>query len=154
MKPHYRLKQSTPIAACVLAVTLIAGCAGRTPYKRGVQAEHAKDYDMAMAEYKAALDRNPNSIDYRLKYDQARFQAAFAHYESGRRAFEKNDLTTAKQEFQRALELDPTNDMARESLQKIDEIERSRELKEPEPQHNIRDLKGETRTDPTAQSQM
>ena len=90
MKPYYRLKR---LAAYLLAVTLLAGCAGRGPYKRGVRAERQRDYEMAMADYKAALDRDPGNIDYRLKYEQTRFQAAFAHYENGRRAFDKNSVS-------------------------------------------------------------
>src|SRR3954463_12731736 len=104
MKPHYRLKSLTPISVHLLIITILAGCAaGTSPYKRGVHAEAVKDYETAMADYKAALDRNPSSIDYRLKYDQARFEAAFAHFENGRRAFDKNDVETAQRELQRAL---------------------------------------------------
>src|SRR5215831_16942335 len=103
MNPHYRLKRLTSILTSLLVLALLEGCAAsHSAYKRGLQAENAKDYDTAMADYKAALDRNPGNIDYRLKYDQARFQAGFAHYESGRRSFEKNDIETAKRELQRA----------------------------------------------------
>src|ERR1051326_4059955 len=131
MNPYYRLKRLTAIPSYLFAITLLAGCAGaHGPYNRGVHAERQRDYETAMADYKAALDRDPGNIDYRMKYEQSRFQAAFTHYENGRRAFDKEDIETAKREFQRAVELDPTNDMAAQQLQKIKDIEESRQRKE------------------------
>ena len=50
-----------------------------------------------MTEFKAALDKEPRNIEYQLKYDQARFSAAFQHFEAGRRALDKQDYQTASQ---------------------------------------------------------
>src|SRR5262245_19901584 len=101
MNSHYRLKGLISLTASVLLVFLLTGCAsGRGPYRRGSKAESLHDYETAMNEYRAALQRQPDNIDYRLKYEQARFAAAFAHFQAGRRAFEKNDLALARKEFE------------------------------------------------------
>src|SRR5688572_10944519 len=109
MKLHYRLKS---LAMFLTLTVFLAGCAGRQAYTRGKQAELARDYDTALTQYRIAFQEDPGNIDYRLKYEQARFAAAFAHFENGRRALAKNDLATAKTEFARALEIDPTHSLA------------------------------------------
>src|SRR5262245_50931299 len=95
MKSHYRLKTRTSLL--VLAV-LLSGCAAQQAFKRGHQAEIARDYETAMTQFRIAAEAKPQNVDYQLKYEQARFAAAFSHFESGRRALEKKDLETAKGE--------------------------------------------------------
>src|SRR5262245_7083285 len=126
MNADYRLKRLAPLFALLL---ISAGCGGA--YRRASRAEHARDFETAMREYKAALDQHPANTDYRLKYEQARFAAAFVHFQNGRRAFDNNDLDTAKKEFTRALEIDPTNDLTEQELKRINAIEVSRQQKQP-----------------------
>jgi general secretion pathway protein D len=153
MKAHYRLKSLRTLIASTGLVLLLWGCAaGRGPYGRGVKAELARDYDTALNEYRLALERDPGNIDYRLKYEQTRFEAAFTHFQNGRRALEKNDLETAKRELQRTIELDPTNDMAGQELKRIAGIESSRERKQPEPERTFEDMRDSMRTDPSPQA--
>ena len=155
MNSHYRLKRLISLISSGLLVVLVAGCAsGRGPYRRGNQAELARDYDTALREYRAALERNPGSIDYRQKYEHTRFAAAFAHFEAGRRALEKGDLPVAKAEFQRTVEIDPTNDFAKQELQKVISIEQNRQTRQPEPAKSFEELKENTRIDPRFQNQL
>src|SRR5262245_48454965 len=152
MKAHYRLK-SLALIVFGLLVLSAAGCAAsRGAYHRGIQAELAKDYDRALVEFKTALDHDPDNIDYRLKFEETRFEAAFWHFQNGRRALEKNDLVVAKQEFQRTVELDPTNDLASAELERIASIEKSREQKQPEPELKYEDMREASRTDPGPQA--
>src|SRR5262245_24031073 len=137
MNADYRLKRLAPIFASLFLIT--AGCGGA--YRRASRAENARDFETAMREYKEALNQHPTNSYDRLKYEQARFAAAFVHFQNGRRAFDKNDLDTAKKEFQRTLEIDPTNDLAEHELEKINAIEVSRQLKQPEPQRNFEDMR-------------
>jgi len=133
---------------------MTACAASRGAYRRGVHAELARDFDTAMAEYRMALERDPENIDYRVKYEQARYNAAFAHFQNGRRAFEKNDLDTARKEFTRTLEIDPSHDLAAQELERIKQIVQSRERKLPEIPADFDELKQSLRTDPRFQSQM
>jgi general secretion pathway protein D len=155
MNVDYRLKTIASLFASALLAVALTGCtASHSAYRRAIKAELARDFDTAMQEYKIALDQNPNNIDYQLKYQQARFAAAFAHFQAGRVALERNDLDTAKKEFQRTLEIDPTNDLAAQELQRISDIERQRAQQQPEPERNYEDMREATLTNPTAQSQM
>jgi general secretion pathway protein D len=155
MNSHYRLKRWISLISSGVLVVLLAGCAsGRGPYRRGNRAELARDYDTALREYRAALERDPGRIEYRLTYERARFAAAFAHFEAGRRALEKNDLAVAKAEFQRTVEIDPTNDFAKQELQKVLSIEQNRQARQPEPARSFEELKEDTRIDPRFQNQL
>ena len=156
MNAHYRLKTPSTlfVVVAVLAIGL-GGCgAARQAYNRGNQAESKKDFETAMAQYKAALDQNPGNIEYQLKYEQARFAAAFDHFERGRRAVEKQDYETARMEFTRTLAIDPTHALAEQQLAKVNDVLASRSQNQPEPEILLEQLKEITRTDSSVQSQL
>src|SRR5438093_12779322 len=155
MNAHYTFKPNRTLFAVVAVLAIsVAGCAAKSAYTRGSRAEVTKDFDKAMTEYKAALDQDPRNNEYRLKYEQARYNAAFQHFEAGRRALEKQDYQTAKTEFTRVLEIDPTHALAEQQLGKVNEVLNSRSRKEPEPEIQFEQLREETRTDPMPQSQL
>jgi len=63
MKADYRLK-TTLLALAALLTIGFAGCAAaRQAYSRGSRAEFMKDFDKAMTEYKAALDKEPGNTE-------------------------------------------------------------------------------------------
>src|SRR3989454_2077923 len=155
MNAHYRFKPNWTLFAVVAVLAInVAGCAASQAYPRGSRAELTKDFETAMTEYKAALDRDPRNYEYRLKYEQARYNVAFQHFEAGRRAVDKQDYETAKMEFTRVLEIDPTHALAEQRLTKVNEVLNSRSRKEPEPEIQFEQLKEETHIDPTPQSQL
>src|SRR6266567_5640994 len=155
MNAHYRFETNKTLLALIAVLAInVAGCASRQAYTRGNRAEITRDFDTAMIEYKAALDRDPRNYEIRLKYEQARFNSSFQHFEAGRRAFDKQDYQTAKMEFTRVLEIDPTHTLAEQQLAKVNEVLTSRSRKEPEPEIQFEQLKEETRTNPTPQSQL
>src|SRR5947209_2887272 len=155
MNAHYRFETNKTLLALIAVLAInVAGCASRQAYTRGNRAEITRDFETSMIEYKAALDRDPRNYEIRLKYEQARFNSAFQHFEAGRRAFDKQDYQTAKMEFTRVLEIDPTHQLAEQQLAKVNEVLTSRSRKEPEPEVQFEQLKEETRTNPTPQSQL
>src|SRR5215467_9088786 len=106
MKANYKLK----ILNLLLIVSL-AGCAGgESAYKSGNKAEVTRDFETAMVQYKKALDQDPGNTEYRLKYEQNRFAAAFEHFKRGKAAIDQGDLDDARNEFSRAREIDPSHD--------------------------------------------
>ena len=107
-------------------IAILAGCApGRDAYKLGIEAELVRDYETAMTHYEQALAEKPGDIEYRLKFEHARFASAFEHFKNGRRALEAGILEGARDEFARALELDPTHTLAQSELERVEEMIRS-----------------------------
>ena len=114
MNANYRLKT---LSTLLIVVLITASCAAREAFKKGAKAEVARDYETAMEQYRQALAQDPTNIEYKLKYEQTRFTAAFDHFQtrtSGPGA--GNDLNTARAEFQRAAEIDPSHDFAQQEL--------------------------------------
>jgi general secretion pathway protein D len=107
-----------------------------------------------MAEYKIALDKNPKDIENQLKYNQARYNAAFQHFEAGRRAVDKQDYETARMEFSRVLEIDPAHALAEQQLQKVNEILAAKNGNQAGLEIQYDQLRETTRTDPTVASQL
>ena len=157
MNADYRLKPITLLAlAAVFAAFAfgLTGCAAQQAYKRGARAEVTKDFDAAMTEYKAAVDKNPTNIEYQLRYEQSRFNAALYHFEAGRRAVDKDDYQTAKMEFTRVLEIDPTHALAEQQLDRVNAILTAKTRNQIEPEIQFDLLRQATRTDPSVQSQL
>ena len=149
MNADYRLKTTTLLAVTAVLAICLTGCAAKKAYERGLHAEVIKNFDTAMTEYKAAFDKDPQNLEYRLKYEQARYNASFAHFEAGRRAFEKEDYPTAKMEFARVLEIDPAHPLAAQQLEKVNAVLGARSRGAVEPEVQFDQLRQSTRTDPT-----
>src|SRR5216684_405698 len=146
MNAYYRLKSTSTLFAVIAVLAInVAGCAARQAYNRGSRAELSKDFETALTEYKTALDQEPRNNEYRLRYEQARFNAALQHFEAGRRALDKQDYQTAKTEFTRVLELDPSHTLAEQQLAKVNDILTNRSRNEPAPEIQFAQLKEETR---------
>src|SRR5262249_62302387 len=96
MNADYRLKTTTLLAVTALLAICLTGCAAKKAYERGLHAEVNKNFDTAMTEYKAAFDKDPQNLEFRLKYEQARYNAAFAHFEAGGPAFLKKKYSNTK----------------------------------------------------------
>ena len=127
MNSLYRIKPTTLLALVVLLAIGVTSCAaGRQAYTRGTEAVLSKDFEAAMIEFKMAIDKQPDNSEYRLKFEQARFNAALQHFEAGRRAMDKEDYETAKKELTRVLEIDPTHALAEQQLAKVNQVMTSR----------------------------
>ena len=139
----------------MLAIIHLTGCAShRAAYDRGLEAELSRDYDLALTHYQEALAEKPGDIEYRLKVEQARFAAAFEHYERGRRAMEAGEPALARVEFTRALQLDRTHSMAETELARAEELIRNGNVGQPEEKTVFEVRKELARTDASIESQL
>jgi general secretion pathway protein D len=154
MNPHYRPKTITLFAVASLFAISLCGCAARHAYDRGLHAEITKNFDEALTEYRIALDKDPSNLEYQLKYEQARYNAAFQHFEAGRRALQKGDYDVARMELTRTLEIDPSNAMAQQQLDNVNAILAAKSRGATEPETQIDQIRQATRTDPRAQAQL
>src|SRR5687767_3764224 len=119
MKANYRVKR---LNALLLVVFITASCVARSAYKKRAEADTVKDFATAMQYYRKSLAINPTDIEYKLKYEQARFASAFQHFQTGRRALDRGELEVAKAEFERAIKIDPTLDFARKELADVERL--------------------------------
>ena len=132
-----------------------AGCAaGRGAYRQGIEAEVSQNYEEALTHYEEALSEDPGEIEYRLKVQQARFAAAFQHFENGRRSLEAGELEIARAEFGRALDLDPTHDFARVELERTESLMQSDAAEIPSAAEAFEVRKELARTDPSLDLQL
>jgi general secretion pathway protein D len=93
------------------------GCPkGQPEYEQAHKAENLSDFDDAYVYYQKAAKADPNNASYKIKVDQARFEAGQLHLQRGYVARKKGDLQTAMAEFQRALLIDPASSIAEQEL--------------------------------------
>ena len=115
------------VILCLGISLLAAGCPkGNEQYKAGIKAENIQDYDSALQYYQKALASDPNNADFRIKFNQARFQASAFHLKKGQDLREKGDLQAAAAEFQRAGTIDPSSPAAEQELRRT--LEQMKEL--------------------------
>src|ERR1700744_1829908 len=101
-----------------LCAVAASGPSAKTLYSRGQAAEAKDDPITAYEDYYRAFQKEPKNLRYKTAYERLRFQAGSAHVEKGEKLLEQNDTTGAMTEFLRALEIDPSNDLAHQDIQK------------------------------------
>jgi len=108
------------VIVCVFAGLTLAGCPkhGNQSYKAGEKAVDLNDYDAAVDYFSKALAADPHNPFYRIKLNDARFQAGQLHLHQGLKLRDKGDLQGAISEFQRAQILDPSSVVADQELKK------------------------------------
>jgi len=135
----FRLLRKLVILALVLLVTGTASLFAISPkriYQQGEKAEASGDLDGAFAAYAAASRTQPNEIQYQQAMERLRFIAAEAHVHAGEHQLEIGNTTDALREFLHALDIDPGSAVARQDLQKAQDL--------------VKDKDGEAKTSVTA----
>ena len=119
------MRRSGQIVVWILIGIALAGCPkkkGNQDFKSGEHAYDLKDYDAAVDYYSKALQIEPNNAAYRIKLNNARFEAGQYHIHQGVKLREKGDLQGAISDFQRATVLDPSSIVADQELKKTLEM--------------------------------
>ncbi len=119
--PHSRAVQFVLLLSALAAAipaTALAQSAG-TWDKRGQQAELREDFDTAYEDYRKAHLKNPKDMRFNTHYERMRFQASVSHVERGRVLRLNGDSAGAMGQFTRALQIDPSNDAARQEIEII-----------------------------------
>ncbi|HLJ87224.1 MAG TPA: cohesin domain-containing protein [Candidatus Angelobacter sp.] len=110
------------IRACILVVlvsSIVAeGESVGSLYTKGQNAEVRQDYEAAYEYYKAAHDLKPNDLKYRVPYERTRFLAAASKIRRAQKLREQGKLEEALDVFQKAAEIDPGNDLARQEIRR------------------------------------
>ena len=104
----------------LLALVVVAGgCTGFRNYRKAQLAEEQGDWDQAVLQYLALLDRDPGNLTYRSGLLRAKFKASQAHFEKAKEFHQAGALERAMLEYQQAVQLDPTNQYAQVELDKV-----------------------------------
>ena len=119
--PGVYMRRCAQLFLWIFVGLALAGCPrnnGNQNYKAGNKAVDLKDYDAAVDYFSKALAADPQNPFYRIKLNEARFQAGQLHVHQGLKLREKGDLQAAISEFQRAQILDPSSVIADQELKK------------------------------------
>lgn len=90
-------------------------------YKQGQRAEAREDIPAAYEFFYKAYQQNPKDLRYKTSYYRLRLSAAAYHVHLGEKLSAQGDDPGALTEFMRALEIDPSDEIAK---QDIDEVRR------------------------------
>lgn len=85
-------------------------------YKLGQQAEARDDIETAYENYYQAYQKKPEDIRYKAAWERTRFTAATLHVKHGEALRDQGDVTGALTEFLRALQIDPSNELAEQEI--------------------------------------
>jgi len=103
---------------------------------KGLKAEARQDYEAAYEFYKAAYDKKPDDLKYRVAFERTRFLAAASKIKRGQKLREQGKLDEALQVFVQAVEIDPSNDMAQQEMRRTEEMIKKQGAPEAKPQGN------------------
>lgn len=114
-------------APIVLAVAVAILCAAATDsakvlYNKGKDAEARQNYEQAYDFYKQAYDHKPTDLTYRTSYERLRFLAAASKVHRGQLLRDAGRLDEALAEFQKAYEIDPSSAIAKQELQRTQQM--------------------------------
>jgi general secretion pathway protein D len=111
------------LVLCIGIGVLAAGCPkGQTNFKEGRKAESVQDFDAAFEYYLKAQKSEPYNANYKIKLNQARFEAGQSHVKKAQKLRDKGDLQGAVSELQRAQVIDPSSPIAEQELHKTLEL--------------------------------
>jgi general secretion pathway protein D len=85
-------------------------------YKQGQAAEAAGDIEKAYELFAMSYHKSPKDSRYKTSYERTRFDAASLHVKQGEKLRDQGDETGALTEFMRALEIDPSNELAAQEI--------------------------------------
>jgi general secretion pathway protein D len=102
--------------SAISIVATLSGCATAGAIREARRAEERLDYDMAVVQYRRAVQLDPNNVDARTGLQRARLRASQDHFTRARRLVGTGRLEEAVAEFQLAVELNPDNPQIQEEL--------------------------------------
>src|SRR5215471_14645426 len=89
---------------------------------KGIRAEARQDYEAAYEFYKQAYEKRPDDLKYRVPFERTRFLAAASMVRRGQKLREQGKLPEALELFAKAVEIDPSNDLAQQEIKRTQDI--------------------------------
>jgi general secretion pathway protein D len=127
----------------VIAVMVASvGCStAKRTADEGEEAFKHQNWDAAVYHYLQALAEDPENVEYKLQLAFARQKASQKHFDNGVMLRKLGRLLAARNEFQMAIQLDPSNQYAEQLLEDI--IEEMEILSTPDGARELERLKKE-----------
>ncbi len=117
----WALSATLTLLLCLSSPCFAKTSKAKTLYTNGQAAEAKDDPITAYEDYYQAWKLEPKNLRYKTAYERLRFLSASAHVSRGEKLLAQNDTTGALTEFLRALEIDPSNALAHQDIQKARE---------------------------------
>lgn len=115
-----------PIGVILLALAVVwtaaAADKAKALYKKGRDAEERQNYEQAYDFYKQAYDLKPTDLAYRTSFERLRFLAGASHVHRGQLLRDAGQLDAALAEFKTANEIDPSSAIAKQEVQRTQEM--------------------------------
>jgi len=124
----WQLSKRVQIGILLAFVGLGMGCStARKTAHAGEEAVADQNWDRAVYHYLQALTEDPSNIEYRMQLSRARQKAAQQHFGKGVMLRGMGQLYSARDEFEMATQLNPSDQYAQQTL---DEIQKDIEVTE------------------------
>lgn len=102
---------------CMMVPVARAEDSAKKLFKKGQDAEAREDFQAAYEFYHKAWLRTPTDVRYKTAYERLMPEASYVHLAQGRKLREAGDYTGAITEFLRALEINPSLEIAQQEIQ-------------------------------------
>jgi len=104
----------------LVGLLVSTACApGNVYFQKGHKAELRKDWDTALINYEKAARSHPANAEYQLQVTHARMEASLFHLEQGKKFLRQARVSAAMGEFQKAASIDPSNQAAKQELDRL-----------------------------------
>jgi general secretion pathway protein D len=114
------MKGRVALVMALAGLLVSTACApGNVYFQKGRKAEARKDWDTALINYERAVQSRPANSDYQLQEAHARMEASLFHLEQGKDYLRQQRVSAATGEFQKAVSIDPSNQAARQELDRL-----------------------------------
>jgi general secretion pathway protein D len=113
------MKKIGMLALTAVLMLALGGCAGSRAFQRGERYADRGEWDLAVKEYRDALKRSPQDIEYRSALLRAEETAANEHYKRARNFLREHKVEQAIVELQQALFLNPANAAIQSALKAV-----------------------------------
>jgi general secretion pathway protein D len=117
----------------ILSAILPAAESAKSLHSKGQKAENRGDYESAYDFYRQAYNQQPENLKYRVPYERTRFLAAAAKVHRGQKLRDEGRWAEALALFQKAVEIDPSNDLAAQEIRRTQQLMQKPQAPAPGP---------------------
>ncbi|TRO79474.1 secretin N-terminal domain-containing protein [Desulfuromonas acetexigens] len=114
--------------ALLLLLLSLAGCGGTRAFKAGADLHQQGRYEEAVAKFAEAVERSPESREYRLGLLKAKVRAAQERLAEGRRLAERGQYEGALYELRQARALDTSLAVAAQEIERVEALAEAEKL--------------------------